>query len=789
MTRAGRLLRRDLPGVFPVLPGDRSRAGGAALVLAAALLLWAWVCVPVATGARTFFLRDVFTTHLPLKAFGAAQLRQGSIPAFDPELGLGYPFRGNPNALPFYPGNLLYLVLPFWSAFNLHYALHWLLALFAMRTLARRLGLGSAAALCAGLTYAGSGWMLSALTFYNLLTVAAWWPLAAWGAAGGGRRAIALGGVACGLALLGGEPVTAALGIVPLLAAAVARLGGRRGLASAAAVLGVGAAVALPQLVATLRVLPFTVRGLGLHPSVAANYALAAPRLLELLVPFPFGRPAIAGPTGVWAASVIGTTPLVLTLYPGVIALWLAAAAAARHLSWALLAAAGLALAIAAGFWGELLVRLSFGLFRYPEKFLFWFAFALPLLAGWGLERVVAAADDSPAGRRRRQWVAPLAAGALALGLVAALRLLAPSLLAAVTAGLQRLSSAQRAAALEIVTVQLGLWTVALLAAAVLLLVAALAARRSSGAALVALELAALIQLGPLAATDATAPYRQPAPWAHRLAPDPARGAAVVDELLVFPPWRPDPPYHLPEGRAAIDRMKALDLGAAPGVLYGLTYPLAADLEGMHSPLFALMLDRMPRLSWPERVRWLRSLGLDAAVLFEDPGVLGLVPLDRAERHGVVARLYGVAGPAPRAWWPRRLRVAPSPEAAWAAVSAAADPIAEVTVPRPLPHDPRGSLRLVAETPDRIDLEVVGGGVAVLRRAYQPLYQAHADGQPLPAVAVNLNLLGIVVPPGRHRVTVAVSAWPEWAAAAAALAALAAALALGLARRPYDSAA
>src|SRR5215203_863265 len=130
-------------------------------VAAAALGIWLWVSVPLALGQRTLYFRDVFTTHMPLKAFGASELRQGRIPAFNPTWALGQPFRGNPNALPFYPGNVLYLFLPFWSAFNLHYALHWLLAALAMAALARELGQGPAAALAAGLTYAGSGWMLS----------------------------------------------------------------------------------------------------------------------------------------------------------------------------------------------------------------------------------------------------------------------------------------------------------------------------------------------------------------------------------------------------------------------------------------------------------------------------------------------------------------------------------------------------------------------------------------------------------------------------------------------------
>ena len=38
----------------------------------AALALWLWAAVPLALGQRTLYFRDVFTTHLPLKAFGAA---------------------------------------------------------------------------------------------------------------------------------------------------------------------------------------------------------------------------------------------------------------------------------------------------------------------------------------------------------------------------------------------------------------------------------------------------------------------------------------------------------------------------------------------------------------------------------------------------------------------------------------------------------------------------------------------------------------------------------------------
>ena len=109
------------------------------LLLAGLAAIWLVFALPLLLGEKTLILRDVFTTHLPMKAYGAAALAHGRIPAFNPTWALGQPYAGNPNALPYYPGNLLYLLLPFWSAFNAHYVLHWLLAFVAFRWLAREL--------------------------------------------------------------------------------------------------------------------------------------------------------------------------------------------------------------------------------------------------------------------------------------------------------------------------------------------------------------------------------------------------------------------------------------------------------------------------------------------------------------------------------------------------------------------------------------------------------------------------------------------------------------------------
>ncbi|MES1242713.1 MAG: hypothetical protein ABUT39_13945 [Acidobacteriota bacterium] len=750
----------------PDRAGRRSLDIPVLAVLALALLLWAWVCAPVMTGSRTFFIRDVFTTHLPLKAFGAEQLRAGRIPAFNPTWGLGQPFRGNPNALPFYPGNLAYLVLPFWSAFGLHYALHWLIAFAAMGALARGLGMSRAAALLAAVTYAGSGWMVSALTFYNLLAVAAWWPLVLLGAVLGGRRGIALGGIACGLALLGGEPVAATLGLVPLLVVAISRLGWRRGFLTAVAIGAVGLLIALPQVVALLRILPFTYRGShGMSTEQATQFTLHPYRLIEMLIPFPYGRPTWLGRFGIWAPSIVPVIPLFMSLYFGIVGFGLAIAAARTRKAWAALAGSGLLLAIVAGYGGDLIVRLSLGLFRYPEKFLLWFALAVPLLAGWGLDRVLS---------NGRLW-ARLATvgGLLLLALAAAVRLLTPTVLASAEQGLARLDERARTEAVALLSTQISAWTVMLAVAGLALAAAAWVVSRKpswSGAAFAALQVLLLAQLAPLLVTDATAPYREPAPWARLVGPR----AAVLDSVLAFPPWAPEPVYRTPDGpRIPLERATALDLDPAPGVLHGLTYPFAPDLEGLQSPLFTLMLYNLPRLNAPQRVNWLRALGLDALVLFEDAEVPGLRLLDRAERYGVVSRLYRIENPAPEAWWPERVRVAGSPPTALWVVSNTANPLTDVVVNEGVAHKSRGAVRLLTDEPDRIELEVESdGGLAVIRRAYQPLFVARSEGKTLRTVPVDLNLLGVEVPPGRHRVVLSVPSWPEWLAAAVALATL-----------------
>ena len=402
--------------------------------------------------------------------------------------------------------------MPFWSAFNLHYALHWLLAALTLAALARALGQRPAAALVAGLAYAGSGSILTTSSFYNLLAVSAWWPLVLLGAVRGGRRGIALGGIACGLALLAGEPVTALLGIAPLLLVALQRHGPRRGLLTTLAIGGTGVLIALPNW----------------SPPPASSASRRAARWARR-------RSAAAASTSGWRgcwsspspsrsatpgtsarrATGRGTTqpglPDTLTLHFGVVALWLAFLGARKARGWALLAIGGLALAWAGALGGDALVDAVARPGALSRE--------APLLVRARRGPARRLGGRSGCWRRQRAW----RGAAVGAGLALAFGGRASSRRGGRLAGWLAAGHVDPEFAADAARNRVGAWIVALLLAAALLALAAVAARRRSGAGLAAAQLAALLPLAGLVMTAPVADFA-PSPWLARRRPRRRRG-------------------------------------------------------------------------------------------------------------------------------------------------------------------------------------------------------------------------------------------------------------------------
>jgi len=252
------------------------------------ILLLLLAAAPLIRGTETLYLRDVLNTHFPMKMAQAEAMRDGYFPILDPYRAGGQPLAGNPNAVPFYPDNLLYLVSSTFWALNAHFWLHLLLAPFAFAWMARAWGLRRESAWAAAVCWTLSGFYLSHLSFYNLIAGVTLAPalIAACLRFSQGRRQTApVIAVLWGLLLLGGDPLMALLAgllaaaaLLPYMRDVLRRREPWTGLALLVVCVGVGLLLALPQLEEFRRILPMSFRGHRGYTAEAATVASWDPR-------------------------------------------------------------------------------------------------------------------------------------------------------------------------------------------------------------------------------------------------------------------------------------------------------------------------------------------------------------------------------------------------------------------------------------------------------------------------------------------------------------------------------
>lgn len=774
----------------------------AALAALPAVALLAWVIAPLAAGGRTLVLRDVLNTHLALRAGPAEALRALELPLVDPLRGGGQPALGNANAVLFYPDNLLLLASSTVWQLNAHFWLHWLVAFAAMYWLARRWGASPAGAAAAAAAYGFSGYFLSQLNLYNAVAAAALAPaLAAALLAAAGpwarRRRAAAAGLLWALVVLGGDPLLAALALAFALAVALARYG-RRALSGAVVVaLLAGTLVAAPQWVETARIWEQSYRGfLGGAPGGGVRGPEA---LVELAVPLFFGSPEGGA---FWSqAHFGGFPPLDFALYPGFVAVLLAALAGAprrREARAALaLALAGAAVAYSGTVAGGAALRaLTGGVFRYPDKLLLWPALAASLAAGLGLDRVL----RGELSRRVRAAAAALVVGLVAAALLWALDVAPGRALAGV---FSRAAASPAVAALESTRWAGGTLAGAATLAAALALVRRGRARPAAvAAALVGLHAATqLALLAPLVLTDEAARYRTPPPLAARLpAAAPlvhggydglfgAAGAARAtgrDEDGVA-------------GYLALSRAAHAELYGGSARLAGRRFELDPSPEGLSHFTLHAAAQWMRRAGDRERVALLAATGVERLLLprpLADEALVGarLVAEVPPARGARALRIYAVEPTLPPAVLAGEVVPAPHLGAALAALAAPGfDPArtAVVAGAGAVRAAPPGTVELARDERERVELVATSeaGGVLVLRRAYLPLWRATIDGRPATPTIAQATRLALELPPGRHEVRLWIPRRPLRLALATSLAGAAALLALAAWPAPRRAAA
>ncbi len=743
-------------------------------VVQAALLvvLLLWVFLPLVRGTETLFLRDVFNAHLEMKWAQAEAMRGGSLPLVDVYRAGGQPLLGNLNAVPLYPDNLLYLVAPFFWAFNAHFWLHVLVAPFAMAWLGRAWGLSPRAAWAAGVCYGLSGFFLSNLAFYNLIAGAALAPalvaacLRLAEAAPGTQRAwrTAAAALLWTLLLLAGDPVTALLSAV-LAAAAVAVRHGRRLAPWGPVVLAFacGTLAAAPQLVEFLRIVPLSTRFHWGYTPEATTVASWDPRqLAEWLVPFFFGRPDRLGLGSFWGRyAYTGWQPYYYALYPGLLALCLLAAAGrpgGRRAAWWAWGCAGLGVFLALGRFNPL-VKPLFALpgaeaFRYPIKFWLLVAVAAGVLCGIGFEHVF------EAGRRG------LFRGALAVlfGLLAALWTTL-SLLPGPARALARAVLPSRYGedfAANERTRWAGLCLISMLVLAAILLACGVWRRRpgaAGGAALLVHAAAQLFFLAPLAARDAVLPYRVPP--ALLAAVPPGSYASHASFLELFGGWKDDARFPEQLNRW-VERRAFAELYPLAGPLWGIRYQLNTSPEGLDAFMARVARGTIKQSRDPERARLLAAWGVDYLIVNRplDQAAADEVRLvHRAPSFGQEVLVYELVRRAPRVFFTGEVQPAPSMTHAFRYLVRPNFDRRHAAVVRgegPPRHGAGGTARLLRERREslEIDVDARSAGLLVVQRASLPLYRATVDGRPAELTVANLYRLGLELPPGRHRVRI-----------------------------------
>jgi hypothetical protein len=578
--------------------------------------------------------------------------------------------------------------------------------------------------------------------------------------------------------------------------------------------IALGTLAALPQVTELLRVLPATDRGYrGVAEWRLSVGAWRPVHAVEWLVPTPFGRFELQGEGGFWGRSLFaGNPPLLLSLYPGALAVALVLASGLpwrirrRAAIWAWAAVAVGALLAMGGTTpvGAFLFDLPGArLFRYPVKLWLLAAVGLSLLCGIGFERAFGerGRPGQPGRVGRVGW--PLAGLALALAALLALLVSRPDLLEAVTFAVGPESWSLQLAAAEWARWVATLVTVLALIAALGLCLTLARRRPAAGLALLlALHAAGQVHLlRGLRATDDTDRLTRPSPLLAHV-PEGSR-VAHAGYLRLF---GPEPSHAVPDHRPAWPIRQHFDaLTPGAGILEaGLRYEVNRTPEGLSSFLLrvageAVAATRDDRVRLLALSRWgvehvisERRLDLEGGIppaLAEETTVAGtlapihLYTLRRPAPEVVLADLPVRVPHLPAAWGlfthpgfdPERHVVLPPANPVDSAGSTGAGSMSDETPPLPpAAGAPPGRLRVLRRGDEVLEVETASPGPAVLvvQRATQPVWRASVDGEPVAIEPANLYRIGVPVPAGRHRVRLWVDRGPLRLALAASCAGL-----------------
>ncbi len=719
---------------------------------------------PLFTG-RNFSGRDLLPYGLPMEKVAHDAWARGRIPVWAVEPSGGRPHLPNPNTGTLYPVRPLLSLVSFPAAMRIFPIVHWAGAGVGMLLLLAALGASPAAAWVGAVTYVFSGVSVSQVFYQPFGPAVAFHPWLLWALVLPGtwrRKAVRLG-VVWGLFLLLGDVFAIA---IALLAAAlwivlgVARGQRRREAGALAAGLLLASLLAAPQIVATALMIPETQRAVtAIRLREALAFTLTPWRLLELVVPYPFGDVWTFDDHRVWGRGVFHF--FYQTTYCGAFALvGLAAVARARDgAAKFCLSLFGIGVFLAGVFsfvptaWGNRPTPVPL---RYPEKFTVAMTLALAIAAGLGFDRVRA----SP---HRRRWILGVAAALAFASLGAALFPGRAAEIAVAAVGATPAVLGEAAEELPAALAEGGLLWLATFVAVDLL--------RAPGRARLPAALALLTAV-PIVASRRGAPAEHPAAlfaetgFARAVARrDPEGLYRTIDEAL----YRAPSALQLEGNRASPNgsELTRRRWGYHTPVLWGRGTVFNVDVDrGDLSRIDSLRQIFVFAAGQPDADRLMSALSLRFGVRFRDQE-----PLAGFRKFGGDAFMDWDENPGALP----DIRLASSWSEETDALSALgvlprlpADALVLETGRRASGSARAGTVRIVERSPERLRLEVSAPDPTWLfvLRNYWSHRSIRIDGKTVEGVPAELAFTAVAVPAGEHRIDwreefpgLAVSAW------------------------------
>jgi hypothetical protein len=747
-------------------------ARGGALAVASLAAAVAATFAGALSSSRVFYQRDIHAYWYPHMAVFRRAIAEGAWPLWNPWEGFGAPLLADASFQVAYPPTWLALVLEPAVQFKVLTIGHCLLAALGAAALARRLGLGWAAAATAGAAYALSGPLLSAASLWHHYAGVAWLPWLLFALEGLVRRPGLV--AALPLGLVAGAQLAAGSGDMCLAGAflGAARLAwhlararperrrvlalGASGAAAAALALCLGAAQWLP----TAERARDGFRAV-LDPRTNAYWSLHPGALVDLLVPrfateLPLSEPARQG-------LFEGREPLLACLYLGLVPLALGALGLALRPRIAAVPAAGALFLLLTALgrhtpaYSLLLGLPGFGLMRYPQKFLWPAALCAAVVAAIGTDAWRGRCSE--AERRRVRVVGALLLAAAAAALLAAWWVAGPP--DGLAPHLAPADGPDASIAARVVALKLARSAILALLLALLFWRRAAGERAGRGATTALLALGALDLVAVGRGVNPLAPRelldRRP-PVVERLQGAEVRVHSASEGPACLAPG-PSPSGWEPRWVAALGFQDALRPPSA--ARWGLRGSYDGEFTGLGSRWNApFTAEARRRLGTSEGLSLLRLGGVSHVLRVGPSTVPGLELLEaRPSPYVCPLQVFRVPDPLPGAYVVRGERRADSPdEVLRALLDPAFDPGSEVVLadarPGAAPAPGDDTVRVVARRLDSLDLEARLGapGVLVTLEAYDPGWRATVSGAPAPVLRANGLFRAVRVPEGRHRV-------------------------------------